>query len=55
MLVPFGRFINEALKADGGILTLDADQEDSYLISVFLLQFIRDSKNYDLIPLMQCF
>merc|ERR1712142_686646 len=49
------RFINDGLKADGGILTLDGDHEDSHLVSVHLMEFLRHSNYYDLVPLNQCF
>ena len=49
------RFINDELKAEGGIVTLDSDHEDSQLISVFLLEFLINSTNFELIPLARCF
>ena len=49
------RFINDELKAEGGIVTMDSDHEDSQLISVFLLEFLINSKNFELVPVARCF
>ena len=52
------RYLYNALKDKGGILLLDSDFDDSFQISVFLLDYLTDyeesNKDFDLVPLSKC-
>ena len=52
------RFIYSQLKEQGGILTLDSEFDDTFQISVFLLDYLTDdaisNKDFQLVSLSAC-
>ncbi|CAH1264753.1 Hypp3054 [Branchiostoma lanceolatum] len=48
------RIITEQLGDRGGILCLDSDHPDSYMISVFLLDYLVQKSNYEILSMDKC-
>ncbi|XP_066283493.1 uncharacterized protein [Branchiostoma lanceolatum] len=48
------RIISEQLGDRGGILCLDSDHPDSYMISVFLLDYLVQKSNYEILSMDKC-
>ncbi|XP_066287473.1 uncharacterized protein [Branchiostoma lanceolatum] len=48
------RMLHEQLSPAGGVLTLDSDYPDSYLISGYLLDYLHESSGFDIVSLSDC-
>ncbi|XP_066299058.1 uncharacterized protein [Branchiostoma lanceolatum] len=48
------RMLHERLSPSGGVLTLDSDYPDSYLISGYLLDYLYESSGFDVVSLSDC-
>ncbi|XP_077867549.1 uncharacterized protein LOC144356735 [Saccoglossus kowalevskii] len=48
------KIIHTALENTGGILSLDSDFPDSYLISAFLLDYVFETSNFEIVSLRDC-
>ncbi|XP_078589447.1 uncharacterized protein LOC144869802 [Branchiostoma floridae x Branchiostoma japonicum] len=48
------RFITEQLDNKGGIVSLDSDHPDSYMISVFLMDYLVEKSGYNLVSIVDC-
>ncbi|KAI8483109.1 hypothetical protein Bbelb_391280 [Branchiostoma belcheri] len=49
------RLIDSQLKESGGILSLDSDNPDSVMISVFLMDYLVEKSQYEIVSLGKCF
>ncbi|XP_078615347.1 uncharacterized protein LOC144884163 [Branchiostoma floridae x Branchiostoma japonicum] len=48
------RIITQQLDNKGGIVSLDSDHPDSYMISVFLVDYLVENSNYGLVSIAEC-
>ncbi|XP_077862250.1 uncharacterized protein LOC144343703 [Saccoglossus kowalevskii] len=48
------KIIHEGLGEQGGILSLDSDFPDSYMISVFLLDYLYENSKHNIVSLREC-
>ncbi|XP_019625007.1 PREDICTED: uncharacterized protein LOC109470488 [Branchiostoma belcheri] len=49
------RLIDNQLKESGGILSLDSDNPDSVMISVFLMDYLVEKSQFEIVSLGKCF
>ncbi|KAI8502607.1 hypothetical protein Bbelb_193090 [Branchiostoma belcheri] len=48
------RVIAKQLDSKGGIVTLDSDHPDSYMISVFLMDYLVEKSGYNIVSISEC-
>ncbi|XP_070549574.1 uncharacterized protein [Ptychodera flava] len=48
------KLINDGLAKSGGILSLDSDFSDNYMISVFLLDYLYQKSGYEVVDFSKC-